>query len=319
MESGRLVSGCNNTMDYITVRAASLKWGVSARQVQSLCVNGKIPGTIRFNRSWAIPADAHMPPDGRKNESHPVQEGSILRSNEESIELDHFKEIFNRFPYSINITTADGIMIYANDAFFEGVLHDAREHALGSYNILQEEMLEKWGLTEHVKSAFRGEKVFTPGLEFPNRSLIGTKYGKDYAFFTLYNDITSFPIFNPEGQLRFVVSIFIPVRRFTAREEVARAKAYIETHWREPFRTINAAQAANMSLSAFLSVFKKETGFTPHAYYIEIKMMHLKEILMDGNQSISQAFNECGMDYNSYYTSLFKTYTGMTPKQFRRK
>ena len=49
----------------MTVRETAEKWGVSVRWVQTLCYDGKIEGTVKFGKSWAIPADAEKPTDGR--------------------------------------------------------------------------------------------------------------------------------------------------------------------------------------------------------------------------------------------------------------
>lgn len=52
-------------MDYITVKEAAEKWGITTRRVQVLCGQGKIPGVIRFGNTWAIPKDAVKPADRR--------------------------------------------------------------------------------------------------------------------------------------------------------------------------------------------------------------------------------------------------------------
>ena len=49
----------------MTVKEASEKWGVSVRWVQTLCNDGKIEGTMKFGKVWAIPVDAEKPTDGR--------------------------------------------------------------------------------------------------------------------------------------------------------------------------------------------------------------------------------------------------------------
>ena len=51
---------------YISVKEKAAEWGLTLRQVQYLCSQGKIPGALRFGRSWAIPADADKPTDGRR-------------------------------------------------------------------------------------------------------------------------------------------------------------------------------------------------------------------------------------------------------------
>ena len=52
--------------NYTDVKEKAAQWGLTLRQVQFLCARGKIPGARRFGRSWAIPADAAKPADGRR-------------------------------------------------------------------------------------------------------------------------------------------------------------------------------------------------------------------------------------------------------------
>lgn len=52
-------------MDYISVKAASKKWGISERRIQKLCEGNRINGTEKFGRAWMIPKDAEKPVDGR--------------------------------------------------------------------------------------------------------------------------------------------------------------------------------------------------------------------------------------------------------------
>ena len=50
---------------YYTVNQIAEKWELSPRTVQVMCSSGKIPGAVKFGRSWAIPVDAERPSDGR--------------------------------------------------------------------------------------------------------------------------------------------------------------------------------------------------------------------------------------------------------------
>lgn len=52
---------------YISAREASYKWKVSERRIHQYCSAGRIPGVVRFGRSWAIPANADKPTDPRKS------------------------------------------------------------------------------------------------------------------------------------------------------------------------------------------------------------------------------------------------------------
>ena len=52
-------------MDYISVKTASEKWGISERRIQKLCEGNRINGTLKFGRAWMIPKDAKKPADAR--------------------------------------------------------------------------------------------------------------------------------------------------------------------------------------------------------------------------------------------------------------
>lgn len=56
-------------LNYISVRDAAIKWGISERRIQKLCEENRIDGVIRFGRSWAIPKDAGKPIDSRLKKS----------------------------------------------------------------------------------------------------------------------------------------------------------------------------------------------------------------------------------------------------------
>lgn len=52
--------------DYISIREAAEKWGVSPRRVNQFCADGRIPGAKKFGNSWAVPVDACKPEDPRR-------------------------------------------------------------------------------------------------------------------------------------------------------------------------------------------------------------------------------------------------------------
>ena len=56
-------------LNLMSSQQASEKWGITDRQVQSLCLQGKIEGVTRLGRAWLIPKDAPKPIDGRTKEA----------------------------------------------------------------------------------------------------------------------------------------------------------------------------------------------------------------------------------------------------------
>ena len=53
-------------MEYMTLKEASEKWGVSAHQINYYCVDGRIPGAVKMATIWLIPKDAEKPADRRR-------------------------------------------------------------------------------------------------------------------------------------------------------------------------------------------------------------------------------------------------------------
>lgn len=57
-------------MEYITVKEAAEKWGVTPRRVQILCAQSSIKGAVRFGKSWMIPEKAVLPSSSKGSEPH---------------------------------------------------------------------------------------------------------------------------------------------------------------------------------------------------------------------------------------------------------
>ena len=50
-------------MDYMTLKEASEKWGVTPRQINYLCASGRIPGAVKMAGVWLIPKTADLRTD----------------------------------------------------------------------------------------------------------------------------------------------------------------------------------------------------------------------------------------------------------------
>lgn len=62
-------------MEYLSIRQAADRWGISIRRIQVLCTEGRIPGAMKIGSYWAIPADAEKPKDQR------VKSGKYIKNS----------------------------------------------------------------------------------------------------------------------------------------------------------------------------------------------------------------------------------------------
>ena len=60
-------------MDYMTIKEASEKWGVSSRQINYYCTDGRIPGAVKMAGVWLIPKTAEKPIDGRTKQGRELR------------------------------------------------------------------------------------------------------------------------------------------------------------------------------------------------------------------------------------------------------
>lgn len=60
-------------MDYMTIKEASEKWGVSARQINYYCAADRIHGAVKMATLWLIPKDAKKPVDGRTKQGRALK------------------------------------------------------------------------------------------------------------------------------------------------------------------------------------------------------------------------------------------------------
>ncbi len=56
-------------MDYMTLKEASEKWGVTPRRINYYCTAGRIAGAEKKGTMWFIPQNAQKPKDGRRRKS----------------------------------------------------------------------------------------------------------------------------------------------------------------------------------------------------------------------------------------------------------
>ena len=56
-------------MDYISVKEAAEKWGITSRMVNYHCVAGRINGAQKIGNMWVVPKHAANPADGRRKQT----------------------------------------------------------------------------------------------------------------------------------------------------------------------------------------------------------------------------------------------------------
>lgn len=230
-------------------------------------------------------------------------------------------QVLEYFPLPIKVFTPDGYVAFANHVILEMWNISEPSQIVGRYNLIRDPVTnDRLGLHEYVRRTFRGEIILVPEVKVPleDFSVWYKARTLDYDIESMYTDILNFPVRNEKRELTHIVSVFLTTRIYQGQEDTARAREYLENHWKEPFDIGKLAQSVGLSPSQLFRLFKKHIGMAPYSYYQELKIHRLKAALRDHNLSIAEAFTSCGFDCSGNCTRFFKEKVGMTPTQYRK-
>lgn len=234
---------------------------------------------------------------------------------------DRLFHIAELFPIPIQIFKPDGDIVFINEAVLRMWNVRDTDLILGKYNLLRDSFVnDEFGLRNQIRRTFQGEVVLIPDIRVPLENFWEWYKTRStvYDIDSIYTDILNFPVWGENKKIMYIVSIFLTSRIYSGRPEVAKAREYIENHWRDELDIAKLAKTVNLSPPHLVRLFKNYTGMTPYGYYQEIKTDRLKAALRDRNLSVMEAFISCGFEQTGNFTRYFKKKAGMTPSQYRK-
>ena len=94
---------------------------------------------------------------------------------------------------------------------------------------------------------------------------------------------------------------------------------YISHHLNSVIRVADIAQRVQKNPDYLSSLFKKETGKTVTEYIMESKLKAAQNMLLGSDRSCAEVSAAFAFSSQSYFTKMFRLYTGDTPKKYREK
>ena len=101
-------------------------------------------------------------------------------------------------------------------------------------------------------------------------------------------------------------------------EELENIIRFININLHRKIQVVDIAASAGMSPASVVRLFKKYLSVSPGAYILTLRMETAAGMLLAENISIKEVAWRCGFDNPLYFSSAFRRYKGVSPREFRR-
>lgn len=93
---------------------------------------------------------------------------------------------------------------------------------------------------------------------------------------------------------------------------------YIDTNINEQIDFKELAAKHHYSYDHFRHLFVRHFGISPYAYLTNQRISHAKRLLESSASSVTEIGLDCGFNSSSQFINVFKRYTKITPKSYRK-
>lgn len=99
---------------------------------------------------------------------------------------------------------------------------------------------------------------------------------------------------------------------------IIEAVYYMEKHYAQKLNIHMIAKVSGFSPAYFSRIFQSQLGKSYSEYLCDIRLKHVKELLLTTDKSIAEIALETGYAYPGNLTEQFKRKTGITPIRYRK-
>ena len=104
-----------------------------------------------------------------------------------------------------------------------------------------------------------------------------------------------------------------------APDRLWRSMYYLQRNYREKIPIEQLAAMEYLSVSRYAALFHQLTGRSPQQYLIDLRMSNARQLLRETDLSVGDVAERVGYEDALYFSRLFKRYTGLSPRAFRKK
>ena len=132
-----------------------------------------------------------------------------------------------------------------------------------------------------------------------------------------YADSRQYPEIIVSARLYEILGLLLSKGEITDTDSIDMIVRYINQHYPEPLTLEFLAHKANLSVSRFCTLFKKETGYSPYKYIVNTRLHASRQSLISSTHPVEYIATHVGFSDASSYIAAFRRKYKITPGQFR--
>ena len=102
-------------------------------------------------------------------------------------------------------------------------------------------------------------------------------------------------------------------------KKLTQAVLLMEANIEEPLTTDEIAQHVCVSRRQLERIFKQYLNRVPSQYYLELRLNKARQMLMQTSKSIIQIGLSCGFSSGPHFSSAYRNFFGVTPREDRNQ
>lgn len=138
---------------------------------------------------------------------------------------------------------------------------------------------------------------------------------------SIHTQVPAETVLETNGLLYILCSRFLTnaIHKYEVTDDrIRKIQRYIRMHIDEPLSIDELSGICCLSKDHFIRLFKKEMGQTPVRYINQKKIEKAQLKIIAGEQSIKDIAYSLSFDNISYFNRLFKIYTRVTPREYKK-
>ena len=243
---------------------------------------------------------------------------------------------------------SDGLKKQAGTQFLNaikvGMLNDRNEVHNNSACEMDSDAIERWLNEKDADSIVEYMRKLLDELQqrtLLTKNIIGEMYADFMQIILEYcskNHITAHEILHSEelltlqekmNQLPFYFVRYVQVlcgiivemlsNQDNETQIIARISQYVEKHFREQIGRDEIAEQLHYSKNYLSRIFNSQIGISVRDYINTYRVEEAKRMLLNSDMAVGDIAMDVGFDSMTYFSTVFKKNTGMTPSQFRNE